>query len=298
MILGAHNPRDPGQEELLNTPKLTQHVQDGHIPEPKRWEALEITTQKQDQTIMKAPDNEEGQERKGRSTKRCVRFAKDLLHCKRLDTKEEGVVARGRLRVRHPTPCPKRKPSQTPAPRGKGVPTNMEHVDNDVAESWDDYAVDSDGDGDDDNYNDDVIMERHPLGDYPRIDESSFLRREIVTPARAGSSLLTKGLWRYAAILEVDSGLAVEIQEAVRCQGSLSRLQEKKLQRLSKIAARTSFQPHMKEGVPTWKFELSENGLAAGTIISHPIVPVYVMAENVKKDAVKRQHQREEEPKP
>ncbi|KAI0536803.1 hypothetical protein GGR58DRAFT_474212 [Xylaria digitata] len=301
MIAGAHNLRDPGQEALLDTPKKSaRHVQDDHIPVPERWVALEITAQKQDQMIMKAPDDEQRQERKGGSTKRCVRFAEDLPHYKRLGAKEEGVNARNGPRIRRPTLSPKRERSRTPAPRGKSVPQNMRHVDNDVTESWDDYAVGSeDSDDDDDNDdNDDVIMERHPLQDYPRIDESSFLQRENGTPVRVGPSLLTEGLWRYAAMLEVDSGLSAEIQEAIQWQGNLSQLQEKKLQRLRKIAERAGFQAYRKEGVPTWSFELSENGLAASSIISHPVVPVYIMAENVKQDPVKRQYQREEEPNP
>ncbi|TGJ88356.1 hypothetical protein E0Z10_g465 [Xylaria hypoxylon] len=276
VISGTRNLEVPGQQNLaptlLDTPRQSTRRVQFALPEPERRESPDATPQNRDRATINVPDVVPEQNTEAKRTKRSVRFAENLPRYGRSGSEGDGARFRGRYR----RVGGNRRRSRTPAARRRRIANNKGDVENgaDTGPS-DERAI-----GTDDDSHEDVAMEENPLKNYPHMDESSlFSKLQIDTSVQACSSLLTKKLRRNATMLEAHGDLSAEIQGVVRHQARLSEQQIKKLQSLKAMGERTKIPLFRKEGVPEWGFEVSENGGAASSTISHSMAAVWLPGE-------------------
>ncbi|GAW11367.1 hypothetical protein ANO14919_007110 [Xylariales sp. No.14919] len=275
-MVGAQNVRCPGQHTLgrastpSNIPK--RPTQDSCMTlESACRESPDVTTRNQCQRTMKEPgDAAENKTRPmpiPRPTTRSVRFEAGLP--RRPHTEEEGAEVRD-LSSERCQVARRRWKSPAPKFRRRGIPSNAAHVKSEEdTGSWDTSTISGSDGG-----SSDVIMERHPLEDYPKAGDFPFAKRTINPPPCAGPSALTAGLSDCAAQLGGSDGdLLWGIQLTLDRQAAQSRQQMRELRRLELMAGRTRIPVYRREGVPAWGFRLSENGSAAGSTITEPWEP-------------------------
>lgn len=137
---------------------------------------------------------------------------------------------------------------------------------------------DRDSNREQDEEEDDVVMESHPLEARGASDEPpDFSRREIIAlPQR---SLLTTGLRKYARKMAADDGsLALRERVAISSQSKLARVQEEAARKIEREGEKTRIPAYMKpEENLDWGFEMTD---AAGCgILSQTVVPVYLQSK-------------------
>ncbi|KAI0204402.1 hypothetical protein F4808DRAFT_456850 [Astrocystis sublimbata] len=176
-----------------------------------------------------------------------------------------------------------RPPSLSHTRKAQGVATLVEEAcwsdftDDESEGQHDDEDVDVDGDRDGDQVGGaDVCMQKHPLLKCPRIGQCLVNERKR-KPQAAGArkSALTQGRRRYDQVIK-DIGVMEHIEAQLERQCEPSRIQEAKLAELrEKAMAGTRVSGFMKEGVPSWGFDVMAGGCGGTSVFGTPLMPVY-----------------------
>ncbi|KAI0975148.1 hypothetical protein F4678DRAFT_457417 [Xylaria arbuscula] len=221
---------------------------------PETHESTTLVENQEAAALAARKDEEEQTAKTPVPAKRNVRFAENLP--RRRNSSEHTV----RLIARSPG-VPQVRNQEVP--REKSDDANEAELCGETATNNNDNGNSSDNDNDGDHSDgeeqsdNDVTFEPHPLQDYPCLDESTFLsKRKVKRPTRPRKSLLTKQLRLNDEVLAEDPKLEAAVQKILKDQAKSSRRVIRKHQRLELKGKKTAIPVYMGEGpADRWDFE-------------------------------------------